>query len=153
MTCYNLSGDMMTSYRMLIFQNQKEAVTLLHLTYWRIQWVSHWRAENIGLKENPKFSNVGDYWDEETMAKITDLLHEFQDLFLTWFSEMKGILGDLGEMKILVETRCKTYVTEAISIETMIQGPCEGWDRPDAGCWDHRSYRRIRVDKPYGGLG
>ena len=29
-----------------------------------------------------------------------DLLHEFQDLFPTKFSEMKGILGDLGEMKI-----------------------------------------------------
>ena len=34
------------------------------------------------------------------MAKITDLLHEFQDLFPTKFSKMKGILGDLGEMKI-----------------------------------------------------
>ena len=37
------------------------------------------------------------------MAKITDLLHEFQDLFPTQFSEMKGILGDLGEMKILLK--------------------------------------------------
>ena len=34
------------------------------------------------------------------MAKITDLLHEFQDLFLKNFREMKGIVGDLGEMKI-----------------------------------------------------
>ena len=34
------------------------------------------------------------------MEKITYLLHEFQDLFPTKFSEMKGILGDLGEMKI-----------------------------------------------------
>ena len=34
------------------------------------------------------------------MREITDLLHEFQDLFPTKFSEMKGILGDLGEMKI-----------------------------------------------------
>ena len=32
---------------------------------------------NIGSKENPKFANVRDYWDEETMARITDLLHEF----------------------------------------------------------------------------
>ena len=55
---------------------------------------------NIGTEENPKFSNSWDYWDEETMAKITDLLHEFQDMFPTKFSEMKGILGDLGEMKI-----------------------------------------------------
>ena len=58
------------------------------------------RKVNIGTEENPKFANVGDYWDEETMAKIIDMLHEFQDLFPTKFSEMKGILGDLGEMKI-----------------------------------------------------
>ena len=41
-----------------------------------------------------------DYWDEETIAKITDLLHEFQDIFPTNFKEMKGIVGYLGEMKI-----------------------------------------------------
>ena len=35
------------------------------------------KKDNIGMDENPKFANVGDYWDEETMAKITDLLHEF----------------------------------------------------------------------------
>ena len=55
---------------------------------------------NIGIKQELKFSNIGDYWDEETMAKITDLLHEYQDLFSTKFSKMKGILGDLAEMKI-----------------------------------------------------
>ena len=52
------------------------------------------------MEENPKFASVGEYWDEENMAKITDLLHEFQDLFPTKFFQMKGILGDLGEMKI-----------------------------------------------------
>ena len=39
----------------------------------------------IGSTENPKFSNVKDYWGEETMAKVIDLLHEFQDLFPTLF--------------------------------------------------------------------
>ena len=34
------------------------------------------RKVNIESEENPKFSNIGDYWDEETMAKIMDLLHE-----------------------------------------------------------------------------
>ena len=58
------------------------------------------KKANIGTEENPKFANVGDYWDEETIAKITDLLHEFQDLFPAKFFEMKGILGDLVEMKI-----------------------------------------------------
>ena len=47
-----------------------------------------------------KFNKFGDYWDDETMVKITGLLHEFQDLFSTKFVKMKGILGDLGEMKI-----------------------------------------------------
>ena len=40
---------------------------------------------NIGSPENPKVANIGDYWDEETVAKITDFLHEYQDLFPTNF--------------------------------------------------------------------
>ena len=52
------------------------------------------------MKKYPNFASVGDYWDKSTMAKITNLLHEFQDLFSTKFAEMKRILGDLGEMKI-----------------------------------------------------
>ena len=40
---------------------------------------------NIGTEENPKFASVGDYWDEKTMARITNLLHEFQYLFPTKF--------------------------------------------------------------------
>ena len=55
---------------------------------------------NIGSLENPKFTSIGYYWDEETVAKIIDLLHEYHDLFPTNFSEMKGIVGDLVEMKI-----------------------------------------------------
>jgi hypothetical protein len=34
------------------------------------------------------------------MEKIADLLREYQDLFPTTFSEMKGITGELREMKI-----------------------------------------------------
>ena len=41
------------------------------------------------------------------MEKIIDLLHEFQDLFPTKFSKMKGILGDLGEMKIPLKPDAK----------------------------------------------
>ena len=48
------------------------------------------RKVNIGMEENPKFSSVGDYWDKETMEKIIDLLHEFQDLFLTKFFRNEG---------------------------------------------------------------
>ena len=38
---------------------------------------------NIGSLENPKFANIGDYWDEEMAAKITYFLHEYQDLVFT----------------------------------------------------------------------
>jgi len=55
---------------------------------------------NIGTTEVPKFSSIGDYWDEQTVCKLTNLLHEYQDLFPTKFIEMKGIAGDLGEMMI-----------------------------------------------------
>ena len=32
---------------------------------------------NIGSLENPKFPNIGYYWDDDTVEKITYLLHEF----------------------------------------------------------------------------
>jgi hypothetical protein len=44
--------------------------------------------------------SIGDYWDEQTVERITELLHEYSDLFPMTFTEMKGIAGELGEMKI-----------------------------------------------------
>ena len=64
---------------------------------------------NIGSPKNLKFANIGDYWDDETLSKITDFLHEFQDLFPTNFLEMKGIVGDLGEMKIPLKPDAKPF--------------------------------------------
>jgi hypothetical protein len=48
---------------------------------------------NIGIEQAPKLANVGDYWDDATIDKITKLLHEYQDLFPTKFTNMKGIKG------------------------------------------------------------
>jgi hypothetical protein len=55
---------------------------------------------NIGTEETPKLANVGYYWDVSSIDKITELLHEYQDLFLTKFIDMKGIEGPMGEMRI-----------------------------------------------------
>ena len=55
----------------------------------------------------PKYATIGDYWDEEMVSKVTQLLHEYQDLFLTKFSEMKGILGDIGVIKIPLKANAK----------------------------------------------
>ena len=46
---------------------------------------------NIVSLEDPKFSKIGYYGDEETVGKIMDLLHEFQDMFLRKFLEMKRV--------------------------------------------------------------
>jgi hypothetical protein len=45
-------------------------------------------------------ANIGDYWDEQTLESIIELLREYTDLFPTTFTEMKGIAGELGEKKI-----------------------------------------------------
>jgi hypothetical protein len=59
------------------------------------------------MTKNPKFAQIGDYWSDETVEKIVDLLHEYQDLFPMTFSEMKGIAGDLGEMNIPLKPGAK----------------------------------------------
>lgn len=43
---------------------------------------------------------IGDYWDEQTVAKIVGLLYEYVDLFPHSFGEMKGMVSSIGEMKI-----------------------------------------------------
>jgi hypothetical protein len=48
--------------------------------------------------------NVGDYWDDATISKITELLHEHRDLFPTKFTDVKGIKGPMGEMNIPLRT-------------------------------------------------
>ena len=58
------------------------------------------RKVNIGSLENTKFANIDDYWDDEIIGKIIDLLHEFQYMFPSKFSKMKGIVRDLGNMNI-----------------------------------------------------
>ncbi len=63
---------------------------------------------NIGTETEPKFASIGDYWDDETVGHIVDLLHEYQDLFPTKFIEMKGIVGDLGVMRIPLKEVAKT---------------------------------------------
>jgi hypothetical protein len=55
---------------------------------------------NIGIEQAPNLENIGDFWDDATISNITELLHEYQDLFPSKFIDMKGIKGPMGEMKI-----------------------------------------------------
>jgi hypothetical protein len=51
--------------------------------------------------------SIGDNWDNQTIERTTKLLHEYNDLFPTTVSEMKGLLGDIGEMKILLKRKSR----------------------------------------------
>jgi hypothetical protein len=55
---------------------------------------------NIGTTDNPKMESIGDYWDEQIVKRITELLCEYSDMFPMTFTEMKGIARELGEIKI-----------------------------------------------------
>ena len=122
--CYNLSREL--DYDDLQNINIPETegsqdVAALDVPTYPMNQPLNMRKVNIGTKDNPKFASVRDYWDEEMMENITNLLHEFQYLFPTKFSEMKGILGD-GDP---VETRCETSNAATVSPESMIQGACK----------------------------
>ena len=103
MECYNMTGEL--DYDDLFDVNilESEGIHVVEgLGISSNQFLSPLKIKkaNIGSPDNPKFTNIGDYWDEETVGKITDLLHEFQDIFPTIFSKMKGIFGHPREMKI-----------------------------------------------------
>jgi hypothetical protein len=63
---------------------------------------------NIGTVENPKMASIANYWDEQTVESITELLREYNDLFPTMFIEMKGIEREVGEMKISLRTEARS---------------------------------------------
>jgi len=57
------------------------------------------RKHNIDTDEKLKLSSIGDYWDWKTTKEIFDLLKEYEELFPSFVAELKGIKGELGEMK------------------------------------------------------
>ena len=62
---------------------------------------------NIGTEAKPKFMKIEDYWDDGTMDKVAELLHGYQDLFPTKFTDLKGIIVDLRVMKIALKPDAK----------------------------------------------
>jgi hypothetical protein len=69
------------------------------------------KKHNIGTEEAPKMAIIGDYWDKEIVTQVVDLLKEYEDLFPRSFSEMKGIAGLLGAMKIQLKPDAKPVKT------------------------------------------
>lgn len=61
----------------------------------------------MGTEESPNFACIDNYWDEDAVGKVFELLHEYQELFPTNFSELKGIVDDMGVMKITLKPGAK----------------------------------------------
>jgi len=59
------------------------------------------------MEVEPKYATLGDYWDDATVDKVIELLCEYQDLFPTKITDLKGIVGDLGMMKITLKPDVK----------------------------------------------
>ena len=68
---------------------------------------------NIRSEAKPKLASIGDYWDDKTIGQVADLLQEYQDLFPTRFEDMKGILGDLGVMRIPLKEKEQSQLSSA----------------------------------------
>lgn len=60
------------------------------------------RKHNIGTEEELKRDTIGDYWDEEMISQVVYLLKECENIFPSTFSKIKGIAGELREMKIIL---------------------------------------------------
>ena len=60
---------------------------------------------NIGSEDQPKYATSGDYWDEDTVSEATQLLHEYRDLCLIKFLEIKGIIEAVNDILSWVEVR------------------------------------------------
>ena len=43
---------------------------------------------------------IGDYLDDQTVLEVASLVKEYEDLFPQSFTKLKGIQGDIREMKI-----------------------------------------------------
>jgi hypothetical protein len=75
---------------------------------------------NIGIEENLKIASIGDYWDNQTMEIIIELLHEYSDLFPPTFLEMKGIRKRTSRNTYSSKTRFLTNKTETLQDESNI---------------------------------
>ena len=79
MTCYNLSGDPEDDTTDIKILESEGSHIVEGSKISSEQFIKPLKIKkvNIGSKDNPKFANIGHYWNEEKVAKIKNLLHEF----------------------------------------------------------------------------
>ena len=55
---------------------------------------------DISNDDRPKLAKIGDYWNTQQTTEIVNLLREFQDVFARDYKDLKGLVQEMGEMKI-----------------------------------------------------
>ena len=80
MACYNLAGDPNDDPTIINIPKSEGTRAVEGCGISSDQFLKPLKIKkvNIGSPENLKFTNIGYYWDDETVEKITDLLHEFR---------------------------------------------------------------------------
>ena len=58
------------------------------------------REFDISSDDQPKMAKIGDYWSEEKTIEIVNLLKKFQGVFARDYKDLKGLVHEMGEMKI-----------------------------------------------------
>ena len=61
------------------------------------------REVDISNDDRPKIEKIGDYWTEAQTTEIVNLLKEFQDVFARDYKDLKGLVHEMGEMKINIK--------------------------------------------------
>ena len=55
---------------------------------------------DISNDDRPKMEKIGDYQSEEQRTEIVNLMKEFQDVFARDYKDLKGLVHEMGKMKI-----------------------------------------------------
>ena len=62
---------------------------------------------DISNDDRPKMARIGDYWNEEQTIEIVNLLKEFQDVITRDYKYLKGLVQEMGEMKIDIKPNAR----------------------------------------------
>ena len=88
MECYNITGESDDNDPLKINIPNSEGICIVDgASITTNQFLKPRKIKKVktGSNENPKFDNIGDYWDGNTVGNITVLLHAFQYMFPTIF--------------------------------------------------------------------
>ena len=58
------------------------------------------REVEISNDDRPKIAKIRDYWSEEQFVDITNLLKEYRDVFVRDYKDLRGLVQEMGEIKI-----------------------------------------------------